>query len=94
MQLPQGVEAQVRPRSGLAANHGVTILNSPGTIDTGYRGELCIILINHGRSEFHVEPGMRIAQIIFAQTLEVTIQVTEEPLADSDRGDRGFGSSG
>ncbi len=93
IKLPNGFEAQVRPRSGLAAKHGVTILNSPGTIDADYRGEIAVILINLGDEPFNVTRGMRIAQMVIApvfraQWLEV------DGLDDSERGAGGFGSTG
>lgn len=93
MELPKGTEAQIRPRSGLAAKHAVTVLNSPGTIDEGYRGELKIILINHGKQDFVVEKSMRIAQMVIAPVLQVTLEQVNE-LTNSERGDGGFGSSG
>lgn len=93
MELPQGTEAQIRPRSGLALKHAITVLNSPGTIDEGYRGELKIILINHGKEDFIVEKGMRIAQMVIAPVLEITLEEVEN-LSDSVRGEDGFGSSG
>ncbi|AOV09134.1 dUTP diphosphatase [Sporosarcina ureilytica] len=93
MELPKGTEAQIRPRSGLALKHAVTVLNSPGTIDEGYRGELKIILINHGKKDFKVEKHMRIAQMVIAPVLQVTLEQTKN-LTDSDRGQGGFGSSG
>ncbi|OCA91340.1 deoxyuridine 5'-triphosphate nucleotidohydrolase [Bacillus sp. FJAT-27225] len=93
LELPEGTEAQVRPRSGLALKHAVTVLNSPGTIDEGYRGEIQVILINHGKEEFRVEKQMRIAQIIVAPVPKVEVmEITE--LTESDRGRGGFGSSG
>ncbi|MEQ6375709.1 dUTP diphosphatase [Bacillaceae bacterium S4-13-56] len=93
IELPIGTEAQVRPRSGLALKHSVTVLNSPGTIDEGYRGEIKVILINHGKHPFLVEKKMRIAQIVIAPVTKVNmIQVDE--LSDSNRGSGGFGSSG
>ena len=93
IQLPQHTEAQVRPRSGLALKHQITVLNSPGTIDQGYRGEVKVILINHGKETFTVEPGMRIAQLVIQPVL--TVQVVEvEGLSQSSRGEGGFGSSG
>lgn len=91
--MPHGLEAQIRPRSGLAARHAVTVLNSPGTIDSDYRGEICVILINHGEREFVIEPGMRIAQMVFARVTEVEFR-PEVKLATSDRGEGGFGSTG
>ena len=91
--MPEGLEAQVRPRSGLAAKHGVTVLNAPGTIDSDYRGEICVILINHGNSDFAIEPGMRIAQLVFAQVTSVNFVVSTD-LDHSERGAGGFGSTG
>ena len=93
MQLPPDAEAQVRPRSGLALKHGVTVLNTPGTIDAGYRGEVGVILINHGNTDFLVEKGMKIAQMVVAPVVRATIEetlVTDE----TDRGTGGFGSTG
>lgn len=91
--LPPGTEGQVRPRSGLAAKHGVTVLNSPGTIDADYRGEIKIILINHGRDAFSVARGMRIAQLVVANFVHVRIKPVVS-LADTARGQGGFGSTG
>ena len=88
-----GTEAQVRPRSGLALKHSVTVLNTPGTIDEGYRGELGVILINHGRTVFAVRHGMKVAQLVVKPTLAVDV-VTVETLSDTPRGSGGFGSSG
>lgn len=93
MILPSGTEAQVRPRSGLAFRHGVTILNAPGTIDEGYRGELCILLMNIGDTDFKVEKGMRIAQLVIAPVLRVETEETAAP-EDTARGAGGFGSTG
>ena len=93
LELPPGTEGQVRPRSGLALNHSVTILNAPGTIDEGYRGEIGVILINHGGSPFVVEAGMKIAQLVIAPRLRVAV-VDAAQVGDSPRGDRGFGSTG
>lgn len=93
MALPEGVEAQVRPRSGLALRHGVTLLNSPGTIDADYRGEVKVILVNLGEAPFTVTPGDRIAQIVFARALAAGIEVVAV-LPDSIRGAGGFGSTG
>lgn len=93
LELPAGTEAQVRPRSGLALKHSVTVLNSPGTIDEGYRGEVKVILINHGKEAFKVEKGMRIAQMVIAAVAKVNIVATDE-LTASVRGEGGFGSSG
>jgi len=91
--LPQGYEAQVRPRSGLAIRHGVTVLNSPGTIDADYRGEIAVILINHGEAPFTVERGMRIAQMVVAQVESVILHQTDS-LPSTQRGAGGFGSTG
>jgi dUTP pyrophosphatase len=91
--LPPGTEGQVRPRSGLAAKHGVTVLNSPGTIDADYRGEVQVILINHGPEYFRVERGMRIAQLVIAQVAETAI-LAVDILDKTQRGSAGFGSTG
>lgn len=91
--LPAGHEAQVRPRSGLAAKHGVTVLNSPGTIDADYRGEIKVILINHGSAPFVVKRGERIAQLVIAPVVQAAL-VAVETLSATDRGDGGFGSTG
>ena len=91
--LPPGYEAQVRPRSGLAAKNGVTVLNSPGTIDADYRGEVGVILINHGREPFTITRGARIAQMVVAPVSMVTWRETDT-LSDTDRGAGGFGSTG
>lgn len=93
LDLPPGTEAQVRPRSGLALKHQITVLNTPGTIDEGYRGEVCVILINHGTQTFQVEPGMRIAQMVIASFISVTVEEVEM-LDDTARGAGGFGSTG
>ena len=93
LELPEGTEAQVRPRSGLALKHGITVLNSPGTIDAGYRGEVGVVLINHGKEVFQVEKHMRIAQLVIQYVPTVEIEEVDE-LSDSERGERGFGSSG
>jgi len=91
--LPQVYEAQLRPRSGLAAKHGITVLNAPGTIDADYRGDVGVILINLSDTAFTVEPGMRIAQLVVAQYAQIS-WVPTESLADSERGAGGFGSTG
>jgi dUTP pyrophosphatase len=91
--LPAGTEAQVRPRSGLAARHGVTVLNSPGTIDADYRGEVAVLLINHGREPFTVTRGMRIAQLVVAPVTQATLKVVTS-LDGTERGSGGFGSTG
>lgn len=93
MELPSDAEAQVRPRSGLALKFGVTVLNSPGTIDSGYRGEVGVILINHGDQPFEVRKGDRIAQIVIARFIHADI-VEVESLDSSERGSGGFGSTG
>jgi dUTP pyrophosphatase len=91
--LPAGTEGQVRPRSGVAARHGVTVLNSPGTIDADYRGEIQVILVNLGQDSFTVSRGMRIAQLIIAPVLRVIIRETGN-LNETTRGVEGFGSTG
>src|SRR3954467_6281565 len=91
--LPPGYEAQIRPRSGLALRHGIGVLNSPGTIDADYRGEVGIILINHGDQPFTVERGLRIAQMVVAPYTRVAWNLSER-LAESVRGEGGFGSTG
>lgn len=91
--LPEGFEAQVRPRSGLALKHGVTVLNAPGTVDADYRGEIGVILINHGAEPFEVKRGDRIAQLVIAPALQVTL-VAVDALSESARGAGGFGSTG
>ena len=91
--LPPGMEAQVRPRSGLAYKHGVTVLNAPGTIDADYRGDIGVILVNHGEVAFTVEDGSRIAQMVLAKYEQVEWEEVRE-LTDTDRGEGGFGSTG
>lgn len=91
--LPAGFEAQVRPRSGLAAKNGVTVLNSPGTIDADYRGEIKVILINHGEDAFEIERGMRIAQLVVAPITQVRWNAVDD-LDETARGAGGFGSTG
>ena len=93
IELPPNTEAQVRPRSGLALKHGITVLNTPGTIDHGYRGEVGVILINHGRARFDVQPGMKIAQMVIASCLTVSVEESGE-LSGTARGQGGFGSTG
>ena len=93
LQMPNNFEAQVRPRSGLALKNSVTVLNTPGTIDSDYRGEICVILINHGQISFKISRGMRIAQIIFKETPEVNLVEVDE-LDNTKRGSGGFGSTG
>ncbi len=92
--LPQGFEAQIRPRSGLAINHGVTVLNTPGTIDADYRGEIKVILINHGKEPFTVQRGMRIAQMVVERYTHVNWKTVSELGDDTERGEGGFGSTG
>jgi dUTP pyrophosphatase len=91
--LPPGVEAQVRPRSGLAVRHGISMVNSPGTIDADYRGEIKIILINHGQTDFTIARGDRVAQLVIAPVLRATWCETS-PLPETQRGAGGFGSTG
>jgi dUTP pyrophosphatase len=93
MELPPGVEAQIRPRSGLALNHGITCLNAPGTIDSDYRGEVKAILINHGAEVFRIERGHKIAQMVIARH-EQPLLAEVESLSDTARGAGGFGSTG
>lgn len=91
--LPEGTEAQVRPRSGLAAKHGITVLNTPGTIDADYRGEIKVILVNLSNEPFTIEPGERIAQMVIARVEQAEL-VDVEILGDTERGAGGFGSTG
>jgi dUTP pyrophosphatase len=91
--LPSGYEAQVRPRSGLAAKHGVTVLNSPGTVDADYRGEISVLLINHGGAPFPIRRGERIAQMVIAPVVQVEL-VPAASLSTTGRGSGGFGSTG
>ncbi|MBE6254461.1 MAG: dUTP diphosphatase [Prevotella sp.] len=91
--LPAGVEAQVRPRSGLAIKHGITVLNSPGTIDADYRGEICVILVNLSNEPFTVNDGERIAQMVIARHEQAEWQLTDS-LDETERGAGGFGHSG
>lgn len=93
MALPDGYEAQIRPRSGLAARHGLTVVNSPGTVDADYRGEITVALINLGQVAVTIERGMRVAQLVVAPVTQVTWE-TVTALPDSDRGTGGFGSTG
>ncbi|MEM8504960.1 MAG: dUTP diphosphatase [Cyanobacteria bacterium P01_D01_bin.1] len=93
IELPPNTEAQVRPRSGLALNHGITVLNTPGTVDAGYRGEIRIILINHGKQAFEVLPGMKIAQMVITPVIHVTLEEASA-LSESARAEGGFGSTG
>jgi dUTP pyrophosphatase len=93
IELPQGYEAQIRPRSGLAAKFGVTVLNAPGTIDADYRGEIGVILVNLSNNDYEVNPGDRIAQMVMAQYTRVEWLQTDS-LSDTERGEGGFGSTG
>lgn len=93
IELPEGYEAQVRPRSGMALKNSITVLNTPGTIDAGYRGEVGVILINHSNQEFEITKGMKIAQMVISQFTMAIVQEVDE-LSDSDRGSGGFGSTG
>ena len=91
--LPHGYEGQVRPRSGLAAKHGITVVNAPGTIDSDYRGEVCIILGNMGREAFTVTRGMRIAQLVICEVTRAEL-IPNDELPDTERSDGGFGHTG
>ncbi|MBT7655138.1 MAG: dUTP diphosphatase [Flavobacteriales bacterium] len=93
MALPSGIEAQVRPRSGLAAKFGITVLNAPGTIDADYRGEIGVILVNLSNEAYTLQPGERIAQLVIAAYTQVRWEAATE-LTDTNRGDSGFGSTG
>ena len=93
IELPKSYEAQIRPRSGLAAKHGITVLNSPGTIDADYRGEIMVLLINLSNEYFSVKPGMRIAQMVIARHEQVNF-LDFDVLSETERGDGGFGHSG
>ena len=93
MLLPPMYEAQVRPRSGLALKYGITVLNTPGTIDSGYRGEVCVILANFGDSDFQVKKGDKVAQIVVAPVVQAEIEAASE-IDETDRGAGGFGSTG
>ena len=92
-EIPEGYEIQVRPRSGLALKHKITVLNTPWTIDSDYRGELKVILINHGKQDFTVEPKMRIAQIVLAKVVRAEFIIAEK-ISSSERGSGGFGHTG
>lgn len=93
LELPIGYEAQVRPRSGLAYKHGITVLNSPGTIDADYRGDVGVILINHSKNAFEIKSGERVAQLVIAKHEQAEWQLVEE-LGNTERGAGGFGSTG
>lgn len=92
-EIAEGYELQVRPRSGLALKNGISVLNSPGTVDSDYRGEICVILINHSKVDFNIEVGDRIAQGVIAKVEQVGFELVEN-LSDTQRGEGGFGSSG
>ena len=91
--LPEGYEAQIRPRSGLAAKHGITVTNAPGTVDADYRGEICVLLVNLSKDEFTINPGERIAQMVIARYEQVEWDEVEM-LDETERGAGGFGSTG
>jgi dUTP pyrophosphatase len=93
VEIPLGYEAQVRPRSGLALRNGVTVLNTPGTVDSDYRGEVCVIVVNFGKTPFKVRRGDRIAQMVFCEVCEARFDVVDD-LGDTHRGGGGFGHSG
>lgn len=93
IELPDGCEAQIRPRSGLALKHSITVLNSPGTVDADYRGEIKVLLINHGKVPFEINFGDRIAQMIIARYEKAEFVLTEK-LSDTSRGEGGYGSTG
>lgn len=94
LEIPAGFELQIRPRSGLALKHGITVLNTPGTVDSDFRGEVGVILINHGSEPFVVQNGMRIAQIVLAPVTRAHFIRVEQPLKASSRGSGGFGHTG
>ena len=91
--IPEGYEIQVRPRSGLACKHGISVPNAPGTIDADYRGEVKVALINFSKVDFVIEPGMRVAQLVLAEVPQAVFEEVDE-LADTERGEGGFGSTG
>lgn len=93
IELPPGTEAQIRPKSGLALKHQITVLNTPGTVDEGYRGEIGVILINHGKHSFQVTKGMKIAQMVIIPVIHVEIEEVDS-LTHTSRGTSGFGSTG
>ena len=93
IELPTGYEAQIRPRSGLALKHGITVLNSPGTIDSDYRGEIIVVLINHSTEDYTIENGDRIAQLVLSQFTQATFSI-EDSLSSTGRDKKGFGHSG
>lgn len=93
VELPENVELQVRPRSGLALKYGITVLNTPGTVDSDYRGELCVLLINLGTDDFHIENGDRIAQAVISPVVQAQF-VEKDSLSETSRGTGGYGSTG
>lgn len=93
IEIPEGWEGQIRPRSGHAIQHGITVLNAPGTIDCDFRGEIKVLLVNLGKTEFRVSPGMRIAQMVISTAPQVEIKVASD-LSKTSRGNNGFGSTG
>jgi len=93
LEIPEGFEAQIRPRSGLALKHGITILNTPGTIDSDYRGEICLIVANFGNEDFEYNKGDRLAQIVFAELIKADL-ILSDTLEETERNDGGFGHSG
>lgn len=93
IELPENTEAQIRPRSGMALKNGITVLNTPGTIDEGYRGEIGIILINHSKEDFQITKGMKIAQMVIMPVLKPKVIVVDK-LSETERGEGGFGSTG
>jgi len=93
LEIPEGYEVQIRPRSGFAAKHQVTVLNAPGTIDADYRGEICVILINHGKEPFRIEPKMRIAQLVLAPVVQAEF-LSVQQLEPTKRGEGKFGHTG
>jgi dUTP pyrophosphatase len=93
-QIPEGYEIQVRPRSGLAAKHGLSVLNTPGTVDHGYTGEVKVILVNLSKDPYTIEPGERIAQLVLASTSQMELMEVSEVISETGRGESGFGSTG
>ncbi|MBS1518519.1 MAG: dUTP diphosphatase [Bacteroidetes bacterium] len=93
LEIPEGYEGQIRPRSGLALKHGITVLNSPGTIDSDYRGEIKVLLINHGKDIFEINAGDRIAQLVISDYSRCELSLSES-ISDSVRGEGGYGSTG
>ena len=93
IEMPENIEAQIRPRSGLAAKHGISVLNTPGTIDADYRGEIKVILVNLSKEDFKITPGMRIAQMVFAPVIRVTF-IESKDISETQRGAGGFGHTG